>query len=123
MFCKKCGNSINKDDTFCTECGNKIDKEKMGKLCKIIVTRRKYFLGVAISFPVYVDGIKIGDLKNGKTLETEVTEGNHLVEFKCIEKTVKQDVDLNGKESVEINCQANMGLLAAVVGINKVEYK
>lgn len=123
MFCKNCGAPINLNDNFCNECGAKVEKENLGKICKIKVTRRKYFLGVAISFPVYVDDVKIGELKNGKTLEVEVTEGVHEVEFRCIEKKVKQEVDLTGKEEVEIFCQANMGLLAAVVGINKVEYK
>lgn len=123
MFCKNCGAPINPNDNFCNECGAKVEKENLGKICKIKVTRRKYFLGVAISFPVYVDDVKIGELKNGKTLEVEVTEGVHEVEFRCVEKKVKQEVDLTGKEEVEIFCQANMGLLAAVVGINKVEYK
>ena len=123
MFCKKCGSPIKVDSSFCTECGTKIEKENLGKICKIIVSRRKYALGFAISFPVFIDGVELGKLKNGKSLEMEVTEGVHLVEFRCVEKTVKQEVDLTGKESVEIKCQANMGLIAAVAGINSVEYK
>lgn len=124
MFCKKCGSPIKTSDAFCTGCGEKIEKEKLGKICKIIVTREKHMLGFAINFPVFIDGVNLGKLANGKSVEMEVTAGVHEIEFRCIEKTIKQEVTLTDEhEEVEVFCQANMGLIAAVAGITKVEYR
>lgn len=123
MFCKKCGAPIKANDAFCTGCGEKIEKENLGELAKIVVTREKKVMGFAISFPVYVDGVQIGILGNGKSLETEVTKGVHEVTFNCVEKTVKQEVDLTDSNEVEVTCKASMGLIAAIAHVTNVEYK
>lgn len=124
MFCNKCGTQIKSGEGFCTGCGRKIEKDEFGKVCKLIVTREKKVMGFAITFPVFVDGVELGKLGNGKSLETDVLVGKHTVEFRCVEKTISQDVELKeDNNSVEVVCRADMGLIAAVAHVTKVEYK
>ena len=115
MFCTECGNKLN-ENGVCENCTSSKDK-------KIIVTREKKVLGFAISFPVFVDGENIGSLGNGKSLEVNVAPGKHLVEFRCVEKTITQKVTLDKNDSVEVTCKASMGLIAAIANITNVEYK
>lgn len=114
---------------FCTECGSALNEAGVCEACeknkskKIIVTREKKVMGFAISFPVYIDGVQLGSLGNGKSLEMNVAPGKHVVEFRCVEKTITQEVTLNENDSVEVTCKASMGLIAAIASITNVEYK
>ena len=123
MFCNKCGTEIKKGN-FCSECGNKVGNiNSNGKMITLTVTRKKKVMGFAIPFPVYVDDLKIGSLGNGKSLTCEVGEGTHTVLFKCVEKNVTQDVNITSDtNSVEVTCQAKMGLAAAVAQVLDVKY-
>ena len=121
MFCSKCGKEVNKGK-FCPECGNSIESNNTGDV-KLIVTRKKKVMGFAIPFSVYVDNAKIGSLGNGKSLHCEVGEGTHTVMFKCVEKDVIQEVNVtHDTKSVEVTCQARMGLAAAVAQVLDVKY-
>lgn len=93
-------------------------------LVPLQITREKRFMGWAIPFSVFVDGVKVGDLKNGTSLSCQVGFGSHDVLIKCVEKDVHQNIIVNANhQSVEVVARAKMGLLAAVAKITNVIYK
>ena len=119
MKCSNCGKEVNKG-SFCPECGSSLST---GKMIELYVKRKKKIMGCAIPFPVYVDDVKIGDLKNGTTLKCEVCEGKHRVVLKCVEKEVVQEIDVTPTtSSVEVICHATIGLVAAVAKLDGVNY-
>ena len=122
MVCTNCGKEVEKGN-FCPNCGNKLEGNDNGRKVTLTVTRNKRMLGFAISFPVIVDDMDLGKLKNGQSLTCEVSEGIHTVKFKCVEKTVEQEITINSStNSVEVICQAKMGLAAAIADILDVKY-
>ena len=93
-------------------------------LVPLTITREKRFMGWAIPFSVFVDGVKVGDIKNGKSLSCQVGLGSHVVLVKCVEKDVTQNIVVTGNHhAVEVTMRATMGLLAAVADITNVVYK
>jgi len=122
MKCPNCGKEISKGK-FCPECGTKIENSNSSNKITLTVTRKKKVMGFAIPFSVYVDDEKIGSLGNGKSLTYEVGEGTHKVIFKCVEKDVIQEINITSvTQSVEVTCQAKMGLAAAVAQVLDVKY-
>ena len=122
MFCPNCGKEIEKGN-FCPSCGNKIEGNDNGRKVSLTITRNKKIMGFAISFPIFVDGVEIGKLKNGQSLNYEVSEGIHKVLFKSVEKDLEQEITINSNtNSVEIICQLKMGLVAGVPQILDVKY-
>lgn len=120
MFCPNCGKEVN--GKFCPECGTKVENNNSGDVV-LTVTRTKKVMGFAIPFSVYVDDSQLGSLANGKSLTCNLSEGSHKVVFKCAEKDVEQDLNINkGVTSVEVICHAKMGLIAAVASIDEVKY-
>lgn len=90
---------------------------------KIIVKRKKSVLACAIPFKVLIDGIEVGSLKNGQELIKEVSNSNHNVVIKTLEKSTPVDVELTEeKYSATITVGPKLGLLVAHVKILSVEY-
>ena len=128
--CVKCGAELAKDSTFCTECGTKVEnktikkeetkseKKDSGHTATLTVTRKKTIKGCAIPFHVLVDGVQIGDLKNGQSITYELTEGIHKVTISTIDKDTDQPVEVTkDRNSIEILTIAKMGLVAAKADI------
>ena len=90
----------------------------------LTIFRTKKIMGFAIPISVFIDNNKIGDLKNGKSIECFINPGKHKVLFNCIEKDVIQDIVVDeNNQKVEIITHAKMGLLAAVIVIDNDIYK
>lgn len=154
MKCLSCNREFNTDREYCPFCGEKIVGNTSnvagnqnvsstqvesqvntpvsntnvpvnnGGLVPLLITREKRFMGWAIPFSVFVDGVKVGDLKNGKSLSCQVSLGAHTVLIKCVEKDVTQNIIVNANHhSVEVVVRAKMGLLAAVAEITNLLYK
>lgn len=95
-----------------------------GEMIPLIISRQKKIMGFAVSFTVFVDGVRVGVLKNGKSLSCQIGQGVHEVLIKCVEKDVKQSITvLRSNHSVEVVTYAKIGLLAAVAEIKDVIYK
>ncbi|MDR1464606.1 MAG: hypothetical protein LBJ11_04820 [Oscillospiraceae bacterium] len=77
-------NSMTQDDyTFeptqyrCGACGKKFEspplvarpEELLSAPCKIVFTRKSGFYGMAVAQSVWLNGVKIGPVKNGQTIE------------------------------------------------------
>ena len=98
--------------------------ENNGDLIPLTISRESKVMGFAVSFNVFVDGVNLGALKNGKSLTCQVGQGVHEILIKCVEKDVKQTITvLRSNHSVEIITYAKIGLLAAVAEIKDIIYK
>ena len=49
--------------------------------CKLILNRRKAVIASAVKLDVEIDGVKVGELKNGGTLELNISAGYHTIYF------------------------------------------
>lgn len=122
MKCVNCGNELAMGATFCGECGAKVASSDDKKV-KVSIIRRKSILGFAVPFTVLVDDVNVGSLKNGGTVECNVTYGKHKVIIRAVEKDTIQEIDVNDTvNSVEIHTVAKMGLIAATVKVEEVKY-
>lgn len=145
--CSKCGAELEKGSLFCTECGTKVgetpkkeEKKEIKESKKnsttkkekstdehtatLTVTRKKSIKGCAITFHVLVDGVKVGDLKNGTSITCELTEGIHKVTISTIDKDTDQPVEVTkDRNSIEILTVAKMGLVAAKADIVDIIFK
>ena len=145
VLCSGCGTELEKGSLFCTECGTKVgetpkkeekketkkeakpakkEKSEDGHTATLTVSRKKSIKGCAITFHVLVDGVKVGDLKNGASVTTELTEGVHKVTISTIDKDTDQPVEVTkDRNSIEILTVAKMGLVAAKADIVDVIFK
>ena len=120
MICTNCKKEISNDSQFCPECGSKID---MGE-CLIKITRPKKIFGFAISFKGFVDGVEVGSISSGSTIECRVSKGTHKIEIKAVETTIEQEVTLNDtQKEVEITVVCGMGIVAGRPVIKAVNYR
>ena len=118
MNCPNCNKEIEENKNFCPSCGTKLGNYTL------IVTRKKKIMGFAIPFPIYVDGVKIGDIKNGETISYNLTKGKHTVSINSVEKNMEKEFIFDGDHKCfEIVFCAQMGLLAARPNIISVQYK
>lgn len=144
--CPTCNAELEVGSLFCAECGAKIenstkkkttkkevkeDKKETKKIkeneeCKsenvhtatLTVSRKKSFKGCAVPFHVLLDGVKVGDLKNGASVTCEVEEGIHKVTISTIDKDTDQPIEVTKeRNSIEILTVAKMGLVAAKADI------
>ena len=79
LFCKYCGNEL-QDGAFCQNCGNKVDDiiAPQNNSC-ITVYRKSSFAGMATDFEIFVDNMKLGNIKNGQSVIYEMSAGVHSI--------------------------------------------
>ena len=118
MKCSNCNNEVEENKNFCPKCGNKLGEYTL------VVTRQKKTMGFAIPFAIYVDDIKIGDLKNGSSITYNLTNGKHTVSINSVEKNMEKEFTLDeDHKCFEIVFCAQMGLIAARPNIISFQYK
>lgn len=76
--CPECGKEISDKALTCPNCGTPIN---MRMAIPVTFVRPKAFTGGMIKIFVYVDSQKEGALANGKSFDTELMTGRHIVEF------------------------------------------
>jgi len=87
-------NAANKDDLSltptnykCDQCHKKFETmpllaqpdEMLSAPCKVVFTRKGSFVGMAVSETVWLNGVKIGPVGNGKSLEFPTYIQNNLI--------------------------------------------
>ena len=72
---------------------------------KLILNRKKNFVGSLAKFNIYIDNQLVGKIKNGQTLELEVSGGNH-------------QISINKNNSVNININRDTTADVVVYGVN-----
>ena len=118
MICKNCNKEVDENKNFCPTCGTKLGDYTL------VVTRRKKAMGFLIPFPIYVDGQKIGDVKNGETISYNLKKGKHTVSINSVEKNMEKEFTLDDEHKCfEIIFSAQMGLVAARPNIHSFQYK
>jgi len=118
MKCINCNKEVDDNKNFCPSCGTKLGE------CTLIVTRKKKAMGFAIPFPIYVDGNKIGDIQNGKTITYNLIKGKHTVSINSVEKNMEKEFTFDDEHKCfEIVFCAQMGLVAARPNIISFQYK
>lgn len=143
MRCLKCNKEFNAEVQYCPFCGDRLSEQinnnqinscdsanlsanlvNNDKLIPLTISREKRIMGFALSFNVFVDGVNLGSLKNGKSLTCQVGVGSHEILIKCVEKDVKQSINvLANNHSIEVITYARIGVLAAVAEIKDIIYK
>lgn len=139
MKCLKCNKEFNAEVQYCPFCGDRLSEQinnnqinscdsanlvNNDKLIPLTISREKRIMGFALSFNVFVDGVNLGSLKNGKSLTCQVGIGSHEILIKCVEKDVKQSINvLANNHSIEVITYARIGILAAVAEIKDIIYK
>lgn len=101
MFCPKCGKELNDYDKFCGGCGTTISPSRTSY--KLILTRPKNYVGCLISYDIYIDYVKVGKIKNGETIEFDISVGNHVI-------------SVNNANAVNINVTADVTADVVVYG-------
>ncbi len=77
MFCNKCGNKLSENEKFCNKCGEPV-KFDMGS---IIFSRENKFYGAIVDINIFMDGILVARVGNGKEVKVPVTIGKHRIAF------------------------------------------
>lgn len=75
--CKDCEKDVSSNAEACPNCGAKYPASYIPS--KVIVKRRQQLLYP--TYPVSVDGRKIGQLKKDETIEIDLYFGNHLFQI------------------------------------------
>ena len=117
MKCPNCGIEVEDNKNFCPSCGTKLGEYTL------IVTRKRKAMGFAIPFPIFVDGNKIGDIKNGKSISYNLTKGAHKVSINSVEKKLEQTIIFDDEnKKAEIIFAAQIGLISANPYLIEIKY-
>lgn len=76
---------------------------------KILVHREKAFVGFAVAFDLFLNGEKIGSVRNGEDFELEVSVGTHELACKTpVSGRFKTLIDVNEQpEPLQVVCRPN----------------
>lgn len=119
MFCPNCGTKLPDNAKFCSACGKpvptKADAEPVSQntgespthaeVCRLTIRRLNQFYAYNPAMKVYLDGKKIGAVKNGTTVTFEVPKGIHTLcvaaffRKKKVTLSFSDDIDLDLKWS------------------------
>lgn len=123
MICLNCGCKNELGAKFCAHCGAPTALANSDQTGKIIVNREKKTLAFAISFEVWIDDTKLGTLKNGGSLSTNISYGPHEIKLTSTEKDVLANVEINDSQKVAtVTVTPKMGLIAAKPNIKEIKY-
>ena len=87
------------------------------------VIRKNKLFGFAISFSVFVDGKKIGVLKNGVTLTCNLDKGTHMLMIKSLEKDIRREINISDEcKGVEVYMSIGFGFLVGHPRIDGIKY-
>lgn len=121
MKCYKCGNEVREDEKFCSGCGAKSELADAPR-GKIIIKRKKSFLGCAIPFSIFIDGVKKESISNGKTVVIDCLYGTHKVSFNSDKDKENREITISeSKQSVTLNIKPKFGLIVGKAKIFSVE--
>lgn len=86
--CAECGKEISDKANACPNCACPVEKKEV----KITIERIKSFMGSKVVPVVYIDDKLIGNLKNGETIETKASIGEHKIILDITSKDVNSNL-------------------------------
>ena len=118
MICPKCNQESN--GNFCTYCGTALTQQPVNNPqgVKVIFVRDSAFTGAVIAFKVVVDGVEIGSLPNGGSIETTLTPGSHEVTFSMWSASNTHTITVPSCNAFTVHVSMKMGLWKNQININ-----
>jgi len=103
MFCLKCGNELPEGSMFCSKCGTALGNVSGGHVAygksKVILTRQKKYVAMAVKIKVFIDGEFVAELKNGDEKQVFVNSGKRALYCEAF--------GYGKSQSVDFECRAN----------------
>ena len=111
MICPKCNQESN--GNFCTYCGTALNQQPVdtSKGVKVVIIRDSTLTGAAIKFKVTADGVEIGSLPTGGSLETTLNAGDHEFVFSMWSTTSTHTISIPNCSTFTIHVSMKMGFL------------
>ena len=78
IMCPECGREISNKALACPYCGNPIN---MRQEILVVFNRRTQFFAAMEKLNIYVDGMVIGQLKNGESCSSYIMQGSHQLDI------------------------------------------
>jgi len=76
-------------------------------MMKITVTRKKAWADKIRSYKIYIDGVKVGKVREGKSWSKELSEGAHKIQLK---------IDWYSSKTIEFDSSENFECITNVRG-------
>ncbi len=76
--CPECGHDVSSKALSCPNCGNPIN---MRQEVPVRITRISKFAGGGCKIAVKIDGMLIGNVKNGSSITANVMQGSHQIDI------------------------------------------
>jgi hypothetical protein len=78
----------------------------------LTLARKSSILGMAVAWPVFMDGVKVGSIANGRVMEFKASAGRHRLNVKTIGmQSDSLELNLAGGETVGLACGIQPGML------------
>ena len=76
-----------------------VNSNMTGNMYKLTLSRKKNFVGCLVAFTIYIDNQKVGKIKNGETIQFDITAGNHQI---SINKNNAINIMINGDTTADV---------------------
>ena len=114
--CPECGREISSKALSCPHCGNPIN---MRQEIPVNFTRISKMSGAACKFVIYVDGMIVGQLKNGESFTTSIMQGGHQLDIEAVNPFGKSACARGSftvsDDAKEVDVEVTMGLAGPTI--------
>ncbi len=117
MYCFKCGNQIPDDSIFCSKCGSKVAMEAEtssdGNRHWLTIDRASQIYAINPPIKVAIDHSVLLSVDNGKTIQTELSKGHHIVEFSASMRKTRIELDMTRDTLIKVSFSRLTGKIVA----------
>ena len=119
MFCFKCGSEIPDESVFCSKCGTKVAQAEPAasdnKLFKLTIDRKSQLYAVNPPIKISIDSSILLSVDNGKTIQTELPSGKHIIEFSASMRKSRMEIDMDKDMLIQVSFSRLTGKIIAEV--------
>ncbi len=120
MTCPNCGNNCPDQTVFCSHCGCPLVHQtpSIQNFGNITIIRPSKFLGCAVNYKIYIDGVLVGKIPNNNTMSYPVCYGYHNLQIYCGMGSGQTQVLITPENpNVSFHCPMHMGLFSNTIDI------